>query len=310
MRPAVTGVKQVYQCPSCSEQFPVPESDPVTQFKTNFSCHILFHHLRSEVEAEMGSDDLEVCPADECPYNIVQLKEDGVPDAESFLIKHYISKHLAVLLPLVRDNPTYSLEACVRTIQVTPAELGHRAAPISAQGLPNVKLKPIFLDKYFKFARTVAKCSVPAECDPMHVVVFLTNWTSRRNYSLAGVKTLVQWLTEVHSLVENKPLDQHPRLQEFINNMELRMDQRLSEDVKPPLIDTKKENEFYGDVIINPFDLLKATVCKHCNEKFQHSTKLLYHMLHLHKINPVNFISRNLRSKPVRYTFDLYPEKN
>ena len=35
----------------------------------------------------MVADDLEVCPADEYPYNIVQLIEDGVPDAESFLMK-------------------------------------------------------------------------------------------------------------------------------------------------------------------------------------------------------------------------------
>ena len=119
-------VRRVLVCPTCSLKFPVPESNPETQFKTNFSCHVLFTHLRPEVEAEMGSEDLEVCPADDCPYNIVQLKEDGVPDAESFLVKHYISKHLEVLLPLVSENPTYCHEACLQTITVTPGELGGR----------------------------------------------------------------------------------------------------------------------------------------------------------------------------------------
>ena len=160
----------------------------------------------------MGSDDLEVCPADDCPYNIVQLREDGVPDAESFLIKHYISKHLDVLLPLINENPTYCHEACLQTIQVTSSDLaGKSPSPTKNQGMPNVKLKPIFLDKYFKFARTVAKCAVPADCDPIHVAVFLTQWTSKRSYSIAGIKELVQWVSEVHSLVDNKPLHQHPR---------------------------------------------------------------------------------------------------
>ena len=172
-------------------------------------------------------------------------------------------------------------------------------------GLPNTKLKPIFLDKFFKFARTQAKCAVPAECDPMHVVVFLTQWTAKRNYSLAGVRTLVQWLTEVHSLVEGRPLAQHPRLEEFVTSMEQRLEMKqepgLGADVKPPLlIDTKKENEYYGDTIVNPFELIKATVCNVCNEKFPHTTKLLYHMLHLHKVNPVHYINKHLRAKPVR----------
>ena len=211
VRPAVR-LHKVYLCPTCGLKFPCPESNPETQFKTNFSCHVLFNHLRSEVEAEMGSDDLEVCPADDCPYNIVQLREDGVPDAESFLIKHYISKHLDVLLPLINENPTYCHEACLQTIQVTSADLpGKSTSPTKNQGMPNVKLKPIFLDKYFKFARTVAKCAVPADCDPIHVAVFLTQWTSKRSYSIAGIKELVQWVSEVHSLVDNKPLYQHPR---------------------------------------------------------------------------------------------------
>ena len=300
IRPAVK-VQQVLVCPTCGLKFPYPEPNPETMFKTNFSCHVLFNHLRSEVESEMGSDDLEVCPADDCPYNIVQLREDGVPDAESFLIKHYISKHLNVLLPLVADNPIYNHQACLKTVQVAATDMKSPPAA-KTQGLPNQKLKPIFLDKYFRFARTVAKCTVPAECDPIHVVVFLTQWTSRRNYSLSGIKILIQWITEVHSLVEGKPLSQHPRLEEFVVTMEQRLEAASTGDgdVKPPLIDTKKENEYYGDVITNPFDIIKATVCNFCKEKFQHTTKLLYHMLHLHKVNPVHFIHKHLRAKPVR----------
>ena len=290
----------MFVCPTCGLKFPSPETSPETQFKTNFSCHVLFAHLRAEVEAEMGCDDLEVCPADDCPYNIVQLKEDGVPDAESFLIKHYISKHLEVLLPLVTDNPLYCPTTCLHSITVSPGEMmDSKGKMAKTQGLPNVKLKPIFLDKFFKFARTVAKCPVPADCDPIHVVVFLTQWTSRRNYSLAGVNTLVQWLSEVHSLVDDKPLVSHPRLEEFITTMEQRLDMDVK-DVKPMMIDTKKENEYYGDIIVDPFDIIKATVCNLCNEKFQHTTKLLYHMLHLHKVNPVHFINKYLRAKPVR----------
>ena len=248
----------------------------------------------------MGCDDLEVCPADDCPYNTVQLKEDGVPDAESFLIKHYISKHLEVLLPLVRDNPIFSPASCLQTITLTPGDMvDTKNKMVKTQAVPNAKLKPIFLDKFFKFARTVAKCQVPSECDPIHVVVFLTQWTSRRNYSLAGVKMLVQWLTEVHSLVDDKPLSSHPRLEEFITTVEQRLDMDVK-DVKPMMIDTKKENEYYGDIIVDPFDIIKATVCNICNEKFQHTTKLLYHMLHLHKVNPVHFINKYLRAKPVR----------
>jgi len=205
---------------------------------------------------------------------------------------------------LINENPTYCHEACLQTIQVTSADLpGKSTSPTKNQGMPNVKLKPIFLDKYFKFARTVAKCAVPADCDPIHVAVFLTQWTSKRSYSIAGIKELVQWVSEVHSLVDNKPLYQHPRLEEFVTTMEQRLTikQELGVDVKPhPLIDTKKENEYYGDIITNPFDIITATVCKMCNEKFQHTTKLLYHMLHLHKVNPVHFINKHIRAKPVR----------
>jgi hypothetical protein len=56
--------------------------------------------------------------------------------------------------------------------------LAANAAP-KIVGVPNSKLKPIFLDKYCKFSRTVAKCENPAECDPVHIVVFLSQWTSR-----------------------------------------------------------------------------------------------------------------------------------
>lgn len=297
IRSASPTTVQVYLCPKCGEKFPTPESDPETQFKTNFSCHVLFNHLRAEVEAEMGCDDLEVCPADDCPYNIVQLKEDGVPDAESFLVKHYISRHLEVLMPLIHENPVYCHEACLKTIELPPSNV--RPVAPKAAGLPNPKLKPIFLEKYFKFSRNIAKCPVPAECEPIHVVVFLNQWVSRRNYSIAGISTLVQWISEVHSMVDNKPLHLHPRLEEFINQMETRLIGLSALDNKP-LIDTKRENEFYGDVITNPFDIIKATVCPLCNDKFQHTTKLLYHMLHLHKVNPVHFINKHLRAKPVR----------
>ena len=288
---------RVYVCSKCGAKFPFPEPNPETHFMTNFSCHVLFNHLRAEVVAEMGCDDLEVCPADDCPYNIVQLKEDGVPDAESFLIKHYISRHLEVLMPLIHENPVYSHEACLKTVEMPPSE-ARQVAPKTA-GLPNQKLKPIFLDKYFKFARNVAKCPVPAECDPIHVVVFLNQWVSRRNYSIAGINVLLGWISEVHSLIDSKPLHLHPRLEEFINQMETRLSGETVADNKP-LIDTKRENEFYGDVITNPFDIIKATTCPLCNDKFQHTTKLLYHMLHLHKVNPVHFINKNLRAKPVR----------
>jgi hypothetical protein len=68
-------LRKVFLCPTCKVRFPVPEPDPETSFKANFSCHVLFKHLRAEVENEMGGcEDLEVCPADDCEYNIVQLK--------------------------------------------------------------------------------------------------------------------------------------------------------------------------------------------------------------------------------------------
>jgi len=294
-------LKKIYLCPTCGLRFPMPESNPETNFKTNFSCHVLFNHLRSEVESEMGSDDLEVCPADECLYNIVQLKEDGVPDAESFLLKHYISKHLDVLLPLINDNPTYCHEACIKTISLNKPE-GQKPPPPNAKthGMPNNKLKPIFLDKYFKFARTVAKCSIPADCDPLHIVVFLSQWTTKRNYSIAGVKTLVHWISEVHSLVDGKPLFFHPKVVEFVNLMENRLTRGATVGPGEPIIDTTKESASYGEVITNPLDIIKSTVCTFCNDKFEHTIKLLYHMLHLHKVNPVHFINKNLRAKPVR----------
>ena len=220
-----TMLQQVLVCPSCNKKFPVPEPSPETSFKTHFSCHVLFDHMRTEVEAEMGGDmeDMEVCPADECPYNIVQLREDGVPDAEGFLVKHYISKHLDVLLPLVSQHPIYAPSHCLKTIAVSRPDGDGRSLGSKSQGVPNVKLKPIFLDKYYKFSRTVAKCDEPAECDPMHIVVFLSQWTSRRNYSMAGVKLLVQWVSEVHTPVEERPLAEHPRITEFLGLMKNRL---------------------------------------------------------------------------------------
>ena len=56
---------------------------------------------------------------------------------------------------------------------------------------------------------------------------------------------------------------------------------------------------FYNPGIRTVSDLNKATRCHICNEKFDHCTKLLYHMMHLHKANPVHFICKYLRSKPV-----------
>ena len=91
----------------------------------------------------------------------------------------------------------------------------------------------------------------------------------------------------------------HKEEREVKEEVEQRLDMD-SKDVKPMIIDTKKENEYYGDVIVDPFDIIRATVCNICNEKFQHTTKLLYHMLHLHKVNPVHFINKHLRAKPVR----------
>jgi len=72
----------------------VPEPDPETSFKANFSCHVLFKHLRGEVEQQMGGlEDLEVCPADDCEYNIVQLKvrarsQRFESNLRVFLVKH------------------------------------------------------------------------------------------------------------------------------------------------------------------------------------------------------------------------------
>ena len=58
-------------------------------------------------------------------------------------------------------------------------------------------------------------------------------------------------------------------------------------------------DSFYNPGIRTVSDLNKATRCHICNEKFDHCTKLLYHMMHLHKSNPVHFICKYLRSKPV-----------
>jgi hypothetical protein len=49
------------------------------------------------------------------------VQEDGVPDAESFLVKHYIEKHVEGLLHLVRAHPLYSPPSCIRTISLLKA---------------------------------------------------------------------------------------------------------------------------------------------------------------------------------------------
>jgi hypothetical protein len=42
-------------------------------------------------------------------------------------------------------------------------------------------------------------------------------YVCRRNYSLAGVRTLVDWISEVHCPVEGgRPLHAHPRIAEFL----------------------------------------------------------------------------------------------
>jgi hypothetical protein len=148
--------------------------------------------------------------------------------------------------------------------------------------MPNNKLKPIFRDKFYKFSKTVAKCEDPSECDPIQVVVFLNQWTSRRNYSIAGIRTLVHWISEVHKEVDGNPLYHHEKMREFINNMENKI-ARGDTGSGPPPDKTPAVKSFYSPVITTSSDLSKATRCRFCNEKFKHSTKLLYHMLHLHK---------------------------
>ena len=39
-----------------------------------------------------------------------------MPDAESFLVKHYVEKHLESVLPLLQAHPIYSPQVCLRTI--------------------------------------------------------------------------------------------------------------------------------------------------------------------------------------------------
>lgn len=209
-------MKKIYMCPSCRERFTVPEPNPSTNFKGNFSCHVLFKHMRSEVESQIGSEDLEICPVDDCDYNIVQLKEDGVPEAETFLIKHYIGNHLDILLPLIQDHPLYDPTSCLKTISVIKPNNKSPDKPPKTTGMPNSKLKPIFVEKYNKFSRAVARCENAAECDPNHVVAFLSQWTSRRNYSIAGIRTLVHWISEVHNPVAGKPLYFHPKVGIYI----------------------------------------------------------------------------------------------
>jgi len=296
-RPADRPVmRKVYLCPTCKIRFPCPEPDPSVSFKGNFSCHVLYNHLRHEVETEMGSDDLEVCPNEECEYNIVQLREDGVPDAEAFLIKHYVEKHLDLLIPLLQYHPLYAPETCLKTISVVKPNTGPAQAPKSV-GIPNNKLKPIFTDKFFKFSRSTARCEDPAQCPPDQIVIFLAQWTSRRNYSVAGIRTLVHWISEVHAGLDNKPLYHHSRMVEFVKLME----ERIASGQAGPVTVKAAEpvSTVYSPVITTQSELSKATRCRFCNDKFTHGTKLLYHMLHLHKANPVHFICKYLRSKPV-----------
>ena len=47
---------------------------------------MLFKHLREDVENEMGCDDLEVCPNEDCQYNIVQLKVNILLNAIAMLL--------------------------------------------------------------------------------------------------------------------------------------------------------------------------------------------------------------------------------
>ena len=56
----VLKTRKVFLCPTCKIRFPCPEPDPEISFKANFSCHVLFKHLKEQVMAEMGSDDMEV----------------------------------------------------------------------------------------------------------------------------------------------------------------------------------------------------------------------------------------------------------
>ena len=182
-------VIQEYVCPDCYKKFPFPESDPKTQFNTNFTCHVLFFHIRAEVLTEMDQDEMEVCPVVDCSYNIVQFKEDEVPDAESFLIKHYISKHFDLLVPLIRKHPKYRESSCLQAAHTDSKPTSSSQQKLNR--LPNIKIKPIFLDKFLKFAQNSSSCTGLHETDPMHVVMFLTEWTSQRNYTWKGIEVLV-----------------------------------------------------------------------------------------------------------------------
>ena len=221
-------IVQEYVCPDCDLKFPFPESDPKTQFNTNFFCHVLFHHLRSEVLTEIGQDEPEVCPVGECQYNIVQFKEDGVPDAESFLIKHYISKHMELLNHLIGKYPKYSESSCLQALQT---DRPNATSTNRSKGIPNIKLKPIFLDKFLKFAKDSSSCTGLTNTDPMHVVMFLTEWTSQRNYTIDGVNVLVQWISE---LLENKILLYHPRVKQFLKDVKVKDKERVSNIEKQP----------------------------------------------------------------------------
>jgi len=114
----------------------------------------------------------------------------------------------------------------------------------------------------------------------------------------------------VHSFIDGKALFFHPRITEFVKLME--NTEAASEEIKTEPDaepgtgtitvpkDFEKESKAYGSVLQNPMDIFTVSVCSFCSESFDHTTKLLYHMLHLHKANPVHFIIKHMRAKTVR----------
>merc|ERR1719192_676533 len=115
---------------------------------------------------------------------------------------------------------------------------------------------------------------------------------------MEGVKLLVTWLSESHNPVDEKPLEEHPRIIEFLGLIKNKLSRGEAASAIPESVVT--ECKAYGSVVNTPKDIVTATVCSVCQEKFDHTIKLLYHMLHMHKMNPVHFICKNLRAKPVR----------
>jgi hypothetical protein len=70
-----------------------------------------------------------------CIYNIVQLKEDGVPEAESFLMQHKLEAQLLNILLVVKLFPI-SLPVLARTTAAPPISRHSQAAtpPLSRAG--------------------------------------------------------------------------------------------------------------------------------------------------------------------------------